>query len=692
MEDKAKYVEGSRVASIDLGIRDSELAHEFDLKEFVKYIEEVRRWHMDPDIRRDYLAPYFSLIQSSGTGKTKLLYEAKEYLNKSKSGWKCLLLLAVREKAEVDLNVFDGQIVVTNTEPKDIEKKNLLNALDKWIGEEQNNDADYDRSHNPEKYRDDTADDHKPERIVIFVDESQHLLPDDCSEDSATALRVIRAWTREKRKDKHVVVVFTGTSSRLANFVREPAKNKWSRDASRDQVEERGSKLYPPFFRLHTMGIFARRTQADAQKKETEFVRSIVYGRPLFCKMWEQNDHRNSLLDPEGAVGKRMEPNLENLATMSILGTRAQMGQVNLDLASQLGAKCYAHIVGCDFDQNGRAVLALIGFLGDPVCARIAMMKMHSNPNEWMKRGAKLFSNHICKPDRGDIGEVWTTLYMLLCGDTLRAKFNTDTERMKQFQQFSVPLVSWLSLLQNPEAENETKHDSGDPSVSFIQVSRDFFRDSFQSKCNEESLKLLYLSGRAVYLYAGCRVFDLLIPIRVSHRDAVCRYAPLFVSIKHRGKFTGKEVQDEYERMKQALAGVPNSLCLLALIGWKDEQDWFNASLPQEQEFLRLGNGECGNHIYAAIAVPREDPFGVNTSLDCITQAWSDTEKQEIYASQQDALRGVALDKQEDAETAGNMLRSSWRRVKDPVVDYLVEVRAALENSDAHQIRRKSLC
>jgi hypothetical protein len=76
-------IEGSskdlgRVANIDFQIDGTPLKQNFDLSRFLKRIDELFQWYSDEDYRNRFMAPYFPLVQSSGTGKTKLLYEAKK--------------------------------------------------------------------------------------------------------------------------------------------------------------------------------------------------------------------------------------------------------------------------------------------------------------------------------------------------------------------------------------------------------------------------------------------------------------------------------------------------------------------------------------------------------------------------------------------------------------------------------------
>jgi hypothetical protein len=71
----------TRIAEIDMGIEHTPLSHTFDLTRFEKRVAKVLKWTEDKEEREEYMAPYLVVIQSSGMGNTKLLYE---YMKKTK--------------------------------------------------------------------------------------------------------------------------------------------------------------------------------------------------------------------------------------------------------------------------------------------------------------------------------------------------------------------------------------------------------------------------------------------------------------------------------------------------------------------------------------------------------------------------------------------------------------------------------
>ena len=55
----------------------------------------------------------------------------------------------------------------------------------------------------------------------------------------------------------------------------------------------------------------------------------------------------------------------------------------------------------------------------------------------------------MCRPEKGDAGEIFAALYMLFCGDILRKQENELMER------FSVSLQDWFRLLKNGGSKEE---------------------------------------------------------------------------------------------------------------------------------------------------------------------------------------------------------------------------------------------
>lgn len=138
------------------------------------------------------------------------------------------------------------------------------------------------------------------------------------------------------------------------------------------------------------------------------------------------------------------------------------MGQVPFDFASKQVASGYAHLTHFAPGQNP---VAGIAYLPDPVCAWLAMTRMiqdcslhndveavqSQHPFFWSKKAIKMYSSGLCRPEKGDVGEVAAAFYMLACGDELRFEQSNDLQRL------SVPLMKWIKRLQSKNGEGTLK-------------------------------------------------------------------------------------------------------------------------------------------------------------------------------------------------------------------------------------------
>jgi hypothetical protein len=176
-----------------------------------------------------------------------------------------------------------------------------------------------------------------------------------------------------------------------------------------------------------------------------------------------------------------------------------------------------------------------------------------ATPQFWVKKASAVFEQQLFSPYRGDAGEVFAALYMLLCGDELRKGEDLC------LRKFPINLSPWLNSLvvqavskkrdqpcdspREPEAakteprrshqyvkqtaniENPTvAGPSGvlDPSTSvdalklnFIQVVRDYFRS--HAWFSQNHLKFMYDVAVACYVYNvynNCPAFDLVFAVR----------------------------------------------------------------------------------------------------------------------------------------------------------------------------------
>jgi hypothetical protein len=72
------------MVDVDFQIKDSNLSHTYDLECFSNRVDDLIRCHENEEERMKYVAPYFCFVQSSGMGKTKILFEYQEMSYKQK--------------------------------------------------------------------------------------------------------------------------------------------------------------------------------------------------------------------------------------------------------------------------------------------------------------------------------------------------------------------------------------------------------------------------------------------------------------------------------------------------------------------------------------------------------------------------------------------------------------------------------
>ena len=65
-----------RLAEQDFGFT-TKLVHDLDVKTLDEKITNVEQWHYEENVRDKYLAPLLPIIQSSGTGKSRLLHSIR---------------------------------------------------------------------------------------------------------------------------------------------------------------------------------------------------------------------------------------------------------------------------------------------------------------------------------------------------------------------------------------------------------------------------------------------------------------------------------------------------------------------------------------------------------------------------------------------------------------------------------------
>lgn len=236
LEQKKTEVFSKRVAALDVDIQKSSMIHKYDLRQFMARVEKLFEWYNDGSITYEtYAAPYFPFVQSSGTGKTKILYEAQQEILKLSTRGQLkdpvtLCLLINCNQRQNNSSIFlplKLPEVIKYRQPTNDQIYEIYFLLDKLLPEPA-----------------------AKARIVLFFDESECLL----EVRDAWHFRVVVRWLQIQRPEK-VVAVFAGTNPALADRYPEIPTHVSSRDPALFLFRGYGRDVWPPFFELTTTGL-----------------------------------------------------------------------------------------------------------------------------------------------------------------------------------------------------------------------------------------------------------------------------------------------------------------------------------------------------------------------------------------------------------------------------------------------------
>ena len=643
-----------RMVDVDFQIKDSNLSHRYDLDCFSDRIDDLISSHENAEERMKYVAPYFCFIQSSGMGKTKILYEYQQMSYKQKGVASFLVIGTDAMKGttstfpKLDLaNVgprSEKEIKdMTESQVKVFSKKvasRIFATLDKELmglitKHPHGNDV---------------------QKVALLFDESQYLLKDEFGEE-AFRFRCIRRWLMEKprkgsfRSERRltVVAVFTGTSTKLTNVLFESDSDlagpeypsRFFVPPTREYYRK-GRMLHRPFTQTTTMG--SCRDLINSTLRLSEYEHAAYRGRPLFAQMAKEGIlHENipAILLRMLRVVNWQDDNRNGW--INILATRMQLGQVSADVAADLVANAYANL--CSYNSDSR--LVRLGYLTDPVLARLAMGMMDGdfrvngtiglvdielvgqNKTWWTEKLFYLLSNEMVRPDKGDSGEISVALYMLFCGDLIRKAINFDNKRSNpgamSYSQFSVSLDAWLQVMISGGKLPDAPIDDCEVSVGFIQVCRNplrWYSDSWRCFKEPDFLKYIYESGIAFYTCNNCAMIDMVVPLRIKSNvkgsiDGFC-YVPMLISIKSRQEFTQSEADAVFRNMtKRAKAdGLERALCFLIVFGSSPGTKPFEGNFSLTNDSVKVSDQLMNGIVMKAMRVPYNDEFGLSAAFN----------------------------------------------------------------------------
>ncbi|KAG7339802.1 hypothetical protein IV203_025483 [Nitzschia inconspicua] len=652
-----------RIISVDYQITNTKLSHDYDLVSFVKHVETLATEYWNDNITLNetppYVAPYFCLIQSSGMGKTKLLYEYRK--NYSHKDFESKLLLVSKVQTDpMNEKVYDAKYEALLSKDAKSKSSNLevnrkteaqliFHRLDTLV----NSNLKWDKK--------------KSRFRVLLFDEAQLLLKEEFGM-KAFQLCCICVWLRKMQQHKYVAV-FTGTSCGLAYFDMEMDHELIPEQSSRGMGDSwvtisKGSTVFPPFVMLTTIGCQIQLKQVTTGPHSTDYDDAIIHGRPLFSIM---NNHghleaqlpnilrRMLLLRGGENEGVNWENNLN--AWFSILATRVQMGNTTIAVASDLVAKGYANLT------HVSPGFAQFTYLPDPVCARLAMGMMSNgwklgdikgkSPSEWVGHLGQIYSSGLSLPDKGDFGEVLAALYFLLCGDILRHGFGGD------LKTFSVDLDLCFALLSNggntgavvvaaaaaqtpdlkrPKMDKEGKQSSKTLiTLSCVQFCRNYLRSyetDWSSLGDQQFLRQLYTSGTGFFTFVGCPTIDAVFPLCIKKGTSE-KYIPCLVSIKSHIHCSHEMAQELCHEMKvQAENSELQALCIVVVFGAsiqsKNDESTFkknDESVFNNDTYTLLANGKT---VAVVLRIPVDDVFGISGMYQ---QLSSNTDLVHVYGS-----------------------------------------------------------
>jgi hypothetical protein len=634
-----------RVADIELGIRNSKYIPTTDLDRFSQRVDNLFTWH-DGSGEKSHSAPLLPMIQSSGVGKTKLMFEFREQ-EKNNSNRLTLLILCVNgEYPDTGESIYDHILSV----PDGITRSKILGELETLT------------------QRDRTAamvDNPRAKEVLLLFDEAQHLLDKD-----GFAFRCIRWWLRKKDHGVGVKVaaVFTGTTTELATFCLEsPKQTMNSRDAD-SPYHACHAKMYEPFYDFCTTGCLLNQ-EGCSTTGGNDFENAIPYGRPLFVQMEDLSIKLPHILKRMLLSASPEEWQKRQASIVSILATRVQLGQTATCVVSALVSKGYAHLTDFTrFDDDkipgSQQGIADFCYFTDPVCVHLAMCLMTSgftstttlggykakDPSFWTEKAMEIFSSGLCKPNKGDLGEIGAALYLLFCGDSMRFRLNP------KLTTFAVPFKEWLNVLKDPSLVSNPAFTMASgrnvDMISFVQIRRLHLRMPLKQLITHDFLHHLYVSGTACYLYEACPIFDIIASIR-SGRS----YKALLISVKARKTLYNSSEIPKMDKECKRIQGSPKAILLV--IGRE------NGVEP---------TASASTETTQVVDVPPNDPFGVS---DLVLATTGNKEQAEIFASH-DFIRSIPDDDK-------SCLRLSNRPNPDHALKYLTGIRAAVsvqEQSD----------
>jgi hypothetical protein len=294
-------------------------------------------------------------------------------------------------------------------------------------------------------------------------------------------------------------------------------------------------------------------------------------------------------------------------------------------------------------------------------------------------------STGMCRPNKGDLVETASALYLLFCGDMLRACSNKSDAKDGAYHTFQVQVLEFLKVAIDPSSAPGSSSSSSedastvDPAVSFIQVCRNHARPSFKDMFSPSSLEWLYNAACACYCYDCCPAIDLYAPIRYVKEGKAC-FVPLVVSVKARRTMSPAERTAALAAMKEVVEEGPKKLgiCVLFIIGLNEPESDETGFYNDKGEKIDTPNKLDMSLIsYVQVSVPSDDVFGLS---DVVTQTTVDCDaKTEVYTSH-GFLHAHSLEK--DTSKITSLLRTKAKKAEKNYLKELCEAFGSVKDGN----------
>jgi len=434
-----------------------------------------------------YKAPYLSIVQSSGFGKSRLLQELAQVTSKEKGGTARVLYVCARREPstgypQATINLHDWLLADGLTEADMTSRLEVIYYYAQqnweavgtnWLALFTTSQADLTVANALKaaelEWRSSNTTQPVANRVVVLVvDEARSLLTE--RPDRINKFRVLRhalknATANIRRRHVNVnggiIAVLADTNSRVADFTPSLANEPSSRMDHNDPP----FTLFPPFVLTHTMDVhwqhgahtngFSDYKDAVLGSTNTEAWKHLIsMGRPLWkstfdSSMEQSNDEAKATESVLALAARKLllggtPLNADNYNESTMFGVASMLCRLGLrpysrsSLASRAVADFMAILAYVDYENDGH----VSSYSSDPVLALGATEVWYANDtalsNHLLPQLNKLLLNEIL--DVGEVGEVLARILLLLVMDACVVKMEQKTQSHRDCQ-FSGQLV-----------------------------------------------------------------------------------------------------------------------------------------------------------------------------------------------------------------------------------------------------------